>query len=111
MPVKKSVTLKSIKDSIIRQLEDNGADIEVYRGLVEDYMFYLTQEKAMQKDVKARGRTYSATSSQGKEYEKENPSVKNAILCNKQKLAILKELGIAPDSIQEPDDTETDGDL
>jgi endo-alpha-1,4-polygalactosaminidase (GH114 family) len=108
---KKSVTFKTVQESILNQLQENGADLEVYIGLVDDFMFYYKQEKEMQKDVKERGRFYNAISSQGKEYEKENPSIKNAILCNKQKLAILKEIGISPEKVQEIDDEETDGDL
>lgn len=99
MSAKKSITKATVKASIIKQLEDKGADIEVYLGLVDDYLYYFVQEKLMQADVRKNGRTYKTKSAQGVEIEKDNPNVKNAFLYNKQKLAILKELGIDPNSI------------
>lgn len=43
-------------------------------------------------------------SAAGKEYEKDNPSVKNAVLYNKQKLAILKELQLTTSNVIGDDD-------
>ncbi|CEQ26575.1 Uncharacterised protein [[Clostridium] sordellii] len=43
-------------------------------------------------------------SAAGKEYEKDNPSVKNAVLYSKQKLAILKELQLTTDNVIGDDD-------
>ncbi|MFL0196994.1 P27 family phage terminase small subunit [Clostridium sp. WILCCON 0269] len=99
-------TAKSIKESLIRQLIDNDADVEHYRSLVDDYVWYWKQEKAMQKDVKEKGCTYEATSAAGKKFEKENPSVKNAVLYNKQKLTILKELGLSIENVVSDEDDE-----
>lgn len=90
---------KKIKESLIKQLQDKGADVEHFKSLVDDYIWYWNQERAMQKDIKIRGRTYVAVSAAGKKYEKDNPSVKNATLYNKQKLAILKELGLTTENI------------
>lgn len=87
-------TAKKIKESLIKQLEDKGADVEHFKGLIEDYIWYFNQEKTMQKDIKIRGFSFKTTSASGYPIEKENPSVKNAIAYNKQKLAILKELGL-----------------
>lgn len=84
----------TIKETLILQLEQKGANVDHFISLIDDYIWYFKQEKDMQKDIKKRGRTYIATSAAGKEYEKDNPSVKNSVLYNKQKLAILKELGL-----------------
>lgn len=92
-------TATSVKKSLIEQLEKKGANIDLFSSLIDDYIWYYSQEKAMQKDIKNRGRTYIATSAAGKEYEKDNPSVKNAVLYNKQKLSILKDLGLTVDNI------------
>lgn len=97
---------KKIRESLIKQLEDKGANVEHFLSLIDDYCWYWEQEKAMQKDIKKRGHTYKAISAAGKEYEKENPSVKNALLYNKQKLAILKELGLTTDNVISDDDDE-----
>lgn len=97
---------KKIKDSLIKQLEDKGANVEHFLSLIDDYIWYWNQEKTMQKDIKERGFSFTAVSASGKEYEKENPSVKNAVMYNKQKLAILKELGLNTNNVISDDDDE-----
>lgn len=97
-------TLANIKHSLIEQLDVAGKNVDFYSSLIEDYIFYETQERKMQADIKKRGLTYTATSAAGKEYEKDNPSVKNAFLYNKQKLQILKDLGLSADKVRLIDD-------
>lgn len=95
---------KSIKDSLMKQLKDKGANVEHFTSLVEDYVFYWKEEREMQKDIKKKGRTYKAVSAAGKDYEKDNPSVKNSIMYNKQKLSILKEMGLTTSNVKNDDD-------
>lgn len=97
-------TEKEIKQSLIEQLKNKNADIDHFLSLVDDYVFLHKQEKQMQKDIRIRGRTYEYMSASGYKSEKENPSVKNAIMYNKQKLAILKELGLTTEKVIKPDD-------
>ncbi|WP_300379625.1 P27 family phage terminase small subunit [Clostridium sp.] len=97
---------KKIKESLIKQLEDKGANVEHFLSLIDDYLWYWTQEREMQKDVKARGRTYKSVSASGYECEKENPSVKNALMYNKQKLSLLKELALNTENVIMDDDNE-----
>lgn len=85
---------KKIKDSLIKQVEAKNANVEHFISLIDDYIWYWNQEKAMQKDIKERGFTFKTISSAGYEIQKENPSIKNALAYNKQKLSILKELGL-----------------
>lgn len=99
-------TAKKVKESLIKQLKDKGANLEHFSSLVDDYIYYWNQEKDMQKETKEKGRTYKAFSAAGYECEKDNPSVKNAVLYNKQKLSILKELGLSTDNIVSEDDDE-----
>lgn len=99
MEGKNIATATSIKKSLVEQLEKKGANIDHFSSLIDDYIWYYNQEKAMQKDIKQRGRTYMTISAAGKEYEKDNPSVKNAVLYNKQKLAILKELQLTTNNV------------
>ncbi|WP_238907456.1 P27 family phage terminase small subunit [Clostridium sp. YIM B02506] len=97
---------KKIKDSLIRQLEEKGANVDHFLSLIDDYIWYWNQEKAMQKDIKERGFSYNAVSASGKEYIKDNPSVKNALMYNKQKLSILKELGLTTSNVPSGEDEE-----
>ena len=84
---------KKIRSSLEQQLRARSADVELYRSLVDDYIWFWKQEREMQADIRKRGRVYDAVSAAGKGYEKENPSVKNALLYSKQMVAILGALG------------------
>ncbi|MDU2680063.1 P27 family phage terminase small subunit [Clostridium sp.] len=96
---------KKIKDSLIKQLEKKGANVDHFMALIDDYIWYYNQEKEMQKDIKKRGLTFKTTSASGYPIEKDNPSIKNAVAYNKQKLAILKELQLTTQNcILEDDD-------
>lgn len=95
--------MRKIKDSLIEQLKARGADVPLFNALIDDYIWYCEQENDMQKDIKDRGRIYIATSAAGNEYEKENPSVKNALMYNKQKLAILKQMELSTKGVETPD--------
>lgn len=98
--------VRKIKESLIKQLEDKGANVEHFLSLIDDYIWYWNQEKAMQKDIKKRGFMFKTTSASGYQIEKENPSVKNAVVYNKQKLAILKQLELTTDNVVSDDDDE-----
>ncbi len=106
MASNKKITILDIKNSLLEQLEKNGSKTPFFEALVDDYMFYEREERKMKKDVKKRGVTFEAVSAQGKTYDKENPSVKGAIMYNKQKLAILKQLNLTVDSVVLEDDDE-----
>lgn len=95
-----------IKDSLIKQLKNKGANVEHFSGLIDDYIWLFKEVKEMKTDVKKRGRTFKTTSASGYEIEKENPSVKNIVVYNKQMLAILKELGLTTDNVGSDDDEE-----
>jgi phage terminase small subunit len=101
---------KKIKESLLKQLENKGANVEHFLGQIDSYIWYFNQEKAMQKDVKERGRTFKTISASGYEIEKENPSVKSALAYNKQQLSILKELGLTTSNciLNNGDDSEDD---
>lgn len=103
------MTAEQVKQSLIRQLEDRGADVDHFRALIDDYIFYYKQEKKAQADVRKKGLTITARSASGNEYDKENPAVKAAALYNKQKLTILRELDLRTDTVPPPD--ESGGDL
>ena len=95
-----------IRNSLIQQLKNRGADVEHFLALIDDYIWYYNQEKAMQRDIKTKGMSYKAISASGKEYEKENPSIKNAVMYNKEKLAILKQLELSTTNVGSDEDDE-----
>jgi hypothetical protein len=101
---------KEIKESLIQQLISKGADVKLYRALIDDYMWFNQQLHQMQSDIRKRGRTYSAMSAAGKEYEKDNPSVKNALLYSRQMVAILGALGLSTETVIPPGTKDKDDD-
>lgn len=98
-------TQKEIRASLEQQLRDKGADVSHFTALLDDYMFYYATERKLQADIRKRGTTIRAKSAAGKEYDKDNPSVKQAALYNQRKLAILDKLGLTTDSCRPPDDS------
>lgn len=88
-----------IKESLIKQLENKSAATDYFLALVDDYIFYYNEERGMQEDIKTRGRSYKTKSASGFPIIKENESLKNALIFNKQKLAILKQLGLTIDNV------------
>ena len=60
----------------------------------------------MKEDIKEQGHFIKTNSASGFPIEKENPSIKNAIMYNKQKLSILKDLGIRTDNVIDDADDE-----
>ena len=100
------IAIKKIRKSLIEQLEAKGANIPLFQDQIETYIFFVEREREMQNDIRERGLSFTATSASGKEYVKENPSVKNAIMYNKQQLDILTKLGLTTASITSDFDDE-----
>lgn len=98
------MTASDVRASLRRQLQERGAETPHFLALIDDYMFYYQQEKKMQAAVK-KGLTVKAKSAAGKEYDKENPAIKAAALYSKQKLAILRELGLTTDTVLPVDES------
>lgn len=88
-----------VKESLIKQLENKSAATDYFLSLIDDYIFYFIEEQGMQEDVKKKGRSYKTKSASGFPILKENESLKNAVTFNKQKLAILKQLGLTSDNV------------
>lgn|GEM_PF-237299 len=95
---------EEIKNSLTKQLAENGANVTHFASLIDDYIFYWLEERKAQNDIIKLGMTYQTVSATGKIYEKENPAIKNAVMYNKQKLSILKELGLSADKCTKPFD-------
>lgn len=101
------VAIERLKKNLVEQLEKKGADVECFLDMIDSYIFYTQQERKMQTDIRKNGLSYKAVSSTGKEYVKDNPSIKNAIMYNKQRLAILEKMGLSITTVE----TDADDDL
>jgi len=100
------LTAKQIKESLINQLKKKGANVSHFLSLIDDYIFYWQKEREMQKDIKQNGLKYTRISAKGVNIEVENPAVKSSVMYNKQKLSILKELGLSTESCVSGEDDE-----
>lgn len=108
MARKTKKTRKLIRESLIKQLEDKGANVAHFESLVEDYMSYYDAKEEMLTAIAEKGITYMAISSTGKEYEKDNPAVKLLPQYTRQMLSILKDLGLTTDNVIMESDDESD---
>lgn len=97
---------KAVRASLMLQLKQKGADAAHFESLVDDYMSYFDIVKKLKADIRTRGLTYPAISATGKEYEKDNPSVKQLPQYTRSMLAILRELGLTTDEPIEDEDDE-----
>lgn len=99
-----AISKKQVKESLIDQLERKGANIQVFRSLVEDYMKLWDTKEALLKDIKKRGISFSDYSSAGKPMVKQNPSTKEVVAVNAQMLKILAQLDITTGNLIGDDD-------
>lgn len=96
-------TKKEIRNSLEKQLQDRGADVLHFQSLLDDYIFFYSMQRKLQADVRKRGITVKAISAAGKEYDRENPSIKLAAVYNQRMLAILKDLDLTTENCRPPD--------
>lgn len=99
-----SKSKKAIRESLMGQLRAKGADIDHFEALIDDYIAYYDIVRKMKADIRKNGITYTAISAAGKEYEKDNPCVKQLPQYTRAMLAILKDLGLTTDRIEDPDE-------
>lgn len=88
------MTEKKIKESLLKQLEAQGASVDHFIDLINDYLSLWTVKNDLNKDIKKRGVMFIDNSSVGIKMQKNNPSVKELVMVNRQMLAILKDLDI-----------------
>ena len=92
MAVKKRKTVrKNVRKSLIYQLARRGADIALFEDQIDDYMAMWDLKEMLIEDIRETGlRTTDG---------KDNASPKQLPIVNRQMLAILKTLKIAPDDL------------
>ena len=86
---------QAIEQSLMEQLALMGGNKDHYVDLISDYMGLWDVKNTLFEDIKKRGVTYRDVSSVGVEMQKNNPSVKELVMVNKQMLSVLKELGLS----------------
>jgi len=86
-----------IKDSLLLQLATKGARLDHYDDLIDDYMTLWDTKNALAADIKTRGVMFKDVSSVGVPMMKNNPSVKELVMVNRQMLSVLKELKLSTD--------------
>lgn len=92
------VDVEKLRKSLMFQLEYKKADVEFLREEVNSYCRFAVLEDKMWEDIEKNGKTIKLNSSVGKVAERENPAVKMAIMCSKQRMEILKRLGLTIDN-------------
>ena len=97
---------KSVRDSLLQQLDSKGAKVECYVDLVDDYMDLWEIKETLLADIAERGVVYTDVSSVGVEMQKNNPSTKEVVNISRQMLAILKQMDLSTSSIETADDYE-----
>jgi phage terminase small subunit len=95
---------EAIEYSLMDQLAMMGAMKDHYIDLLNDYMGFWDVKNALLYDIKLRGVTYKDFSSVGIEMSKNNPSVKELVMVNRQMLSILKELGLGTANVRSGED-------
>lgn len=108
--MKRETLRKRIKKSLEKQLEAKGADIELFQDQINDYMTMWDLKERLKDDVEENGLRLEYMAANGGKAEKDNPSVKQIPLINKQMLMLLKQLDVSTDKVVK-DSGETNDDL
>ena len=104
--IKKTKAYRSIRKSLLDQLERGGNDVPHFIDLVEDYMkMYIIKELASY-DVQTRGTFVEWSNSETQYGSKKNDSVDQVLKTNQQMIKLLDMLGIKPDAGLGADDEE-----
>lgn len=94
----KRETLRArVKKSLIEQLEAKGADVYVFTDQIDDYMAMWDLKESLKDDINENGLRMFYMASNGGKAEKDNPSVKQLPVVNKQMLMLLKQMDISTD--------------
>lgn len=98
MAAKKEDKRSKVLGSLMEQLAIKGAKTDCFEDLIQDYMSLWDTKNALIADIRTRGVMFKDKSSVGIEMMKNNPSVKELVMVNKQMLMLLKELGLSTEN-------------
>lgn len=99
MNTRNEIELMKIRHSLLAQLEKRGADIDVFRAQVEDYLAMAGVCGELKADIAENGAVLSSTG-------KPNPSIKELRDTNKAMQGILARLCITGDTVVSEKDDE-----
>ena len=88
------ITIQSLKEDLISQLEKNGKVNQQNLELVNDYVSFYKIKKDLIKDVKKRGVTVEYNNGGGQKGYKKNESIAELVKVNAQMIKILQHLDI-----------------
>lgn len=106
--MKKETRRKRVMRSLKTQIRAKGADIEIFADQINDYMTLWDLKEQLKEDIEENGLRLMYQTANGNEAEKDNPSVKQLPVVNKQMLAILKQLDISTDKAVRADGDDID---
>lgn len=95
------ISKAKLKADLILQLEKKRANIPLFLDQIETYMDLWEIKKELKADIKKRGTGYEEISTKGELIWKTNPQNKDLVAVSRQMCAILKELGITTNEIEE----------
>lgn len=93
-----------------KQLSARGADIDLFNDQIQDYMTMWDLKEKLKDDIEEHGLRMKYLTANGGYAEKDNPSVKQLPLINKQMLMLLKQLDISTEKVVK-DGEDADDDL
>ena len=109
MAKKKRETIrKEIQNSLKKQLQAKGADIDLFNDQIQDYMMLWDLKEKLKDDIIENGLRLNYSTANGGKVEKDNPSVKQLPMINKQMLMLLKQLDISTDKVIKDGGDESD---
>lgn len=97
--MKRETLRKRVRISLEKQLIAKGADIDLFRDQINDYMSMWDLKEQLKDDIEEHGLRLNYSTANGGKVEKDNPSVKQLPLINKQMLMLLKQMEISTDSV------------
>ncbi len=97
--IKPETIRKRVEKSLKQQLVSKGADVEIFKNMIDDYMRLWDLKEMYFQDVKENGLRVDG---------KENTSPKQIPIVNRQMLAILKQLDITTENVVREDGEEND---
>lgn len=97
--LKRETVRRRVKKSLEEQLSAKGADIELFNDQINDYMAMWDLKERLKDDIEENGLRLGYKTANGGLAEKDNPSVKQLPMVNKQMLMLLKQMDISTEKV------------
>ncbi len=97
--LKRETVRRRVKKSLEEQICAKGADIELFNDQINDYMTMWDLKERLKDDIEHNGLRLEYKTANGGIAEKDNQSVKQLPMVNKQMLMLLKQMDISTDKV------------